>query len=159
MGKLVKGKSIIQSSKALAAACIDLRHEVEHQGSQSPIILLGATYKATDPNAIKTVTVDGVRIGYRIRHLFKGFHMREVFVKVKGYRVTELPDKDREAILGAVMDAFIQEQGETPEVEIVADDCLKYSQTFEVVYQYERNPDLRSIAGGLNLDKDGRIVK
>jgi hypothetical protein len=156
--KQIKGKSIIQSSKLLAAACVDLRHEVEHQGSRSPIILLGSTYKHIDPNAIKTVTVDGVKIGYRIRHLFKGYHMREVFVKVKGYKVTELPTKDREAILGAVMDAFIQEQGETPEVAVIADDCLKYSQTFDVVYQYERNPDLRSIAGGLNLDKDGKIV-
>lgn len=154
---IVKGKSIIESYKLLEQACADLRYKVEHQGGGSSIILLGATYKATDPNAIKTVKVDGVEVGYQIKHI-KGAHfMRMVYVKIPGYKWSEIPRRDLDKIIGAVLGGCIQEQMDV-EIDLISPDTYLISQVFEVAFQYEKNPDLRSIAGGVNLDKDGKIV-
>ena len=157
--KQVKGKSIIPSNKVLEAACADLRYEVEHQGSQSPIILLGATYKATDPNAIKTVKLDGVEVGYQVKHI-KGAHfMRCIYVKIPGYKWSEIPKWDIDKIIGAVLDGAIEVQTGDVEIDLIAPDCYLISQVFEVAFQYEKNPDLRSIAGGVNLDGKGKIIQ
>ncbi len=155
---IVKGKSIIESYKLLEQACADLRYEVEHQGGGSSIILLGATYKATDPNAIKTVKVDGVEVGYQIKHI-KGAHfMRKVYVKIPGYKWSELKRHELDKIIGAVLDGTIEVQTGDLEIDLISPDCYLISQVFDVAFQIEKNPDLRSIAGGVNLDKDGKIV-
>ena len=95
MSGTVKGKFVIQSYKALEAACADLRYEVEHQGEGGAIILLGSTYRATDPNAIKTLTMDGIEVGYQLKATARdSVFARIIFVRVKGHQWHEVPKKD-----------------------------------------------------------------
>jgi hypothetical protein len=151
--KKIKGKEIIHSDKDLRKACEELRYYVEHPNESSEIMLNKGIYKLKDPEAIQTIKCDGVEIGYKVAPLSPlaiGTMVRKIFIKIPGYKIEEVPKKDRDAIMGAVFDAFIDEQQDVPEIKSTADDAMLITQTFMLVVLTERQPNLVSIAGGFN---------
>lgn len=162
-GKKIKGKSIIVSDKRLKDACEALRHHVEHPNERPDIALLnGGIYRQKDPGSVSTATCDGVVIGYQVVPCspleINPYFTRRIFVKIPGYRIEDVPKKDREAIMGAVFDTFIGEQQDAPQVSQIGRDALLIEQIFQVAFPVNTKPGLVSIAGGVNIDKKGMVV-
>lgn len=96
---------------------------------------------------VGSLKAGGVVIGY-CRKTFLTFRRREVYVKVPGHRIDDLSKRERERILGAVMDVFVIEGAAIPQIGKIAPDCLLMVQDYIPDIPVERSPGLVSIAGG-----------
>ena len=151
---LKQNQRVIRPDGRLLEACIELRHVVEHPNERSEIIEQQGIYKHKDPEAILTVKVDGVVVGYKVKPSsaleINPYFDRYAFVKVPGYRLLDLPKSDLAAIKMAVLEAFFEPQQGEIKVEVIGWDAILIYQRFMVAFPVERNPGLVSIAGGFN---------
>jgi hypothetical protein len=97
---------------------------------------------------IATSKVDGVEIGYRVME-FTTFLKRQVFVKTPGYDIGEIGKDDKEKIMAAVFNVFLVPGANMPDINQIAPDCILLQQDVIPMIMVEKNPRLRSIAGGL----------
>lgn len=152
----VKGKRILAESRQIKEACDELRHWVEHFNRVPGIALRGGVYRQLDPGQIYTTKIQDVEIGYKLEEVAPLLveldtlptMKRTVFVKFLGGPLNRLDEQSREAILTAVFGAFVDEQQEIPDLDVIAPDCLRMTQKFKVAVLYEKNPNLVTIAGG-----------
>jgi hypothetical protein len=154
MQKNDKRKQILKTDRKIREACDSLRHYVEHPNESSDIIMGQGIYKHKDPAAISTITIDGVEIGYQVKPSslveMNPYFDRYVYLKVPGYRLSDMTEKEMEAVKTAIYDAFFEVQQGPIHLKIAAPDCMILAQRFMVAFQYERSPGLVSIAGGMN---------
>lgn len=154
MGGVKEGK-ILNPDKRLLEACEQLRHAVEHPNEQSDIILQQGVYRQKDPEAIMTVKVDGVEVGYKVKPCSRiemdPYFDRYAYLKVPGHRLVDLSSEEFKAIKAALFEAFFEPQQGKINVELIGWDALLMWQRFQVAFPIERNKNLVSIAGGFDV--------
>lgn len=152
-----KGKTLLKPDGRLRAACDELRTWVEHFNKVPSIALRGERYGPLDPAQIYTTRVENVEIGYKLEEILPLIvemdqlptMRRTVYVKLHDYKFAEVPKADRETIVSAVLDAFMDQQQGIPDMDFNKDgDVMKLTQDFKVAVMYQRNPNLVTIAGG-----------
>ena len=152
--QLRPNQRILTPDKRLLEACEQLRHAVEHPNERSEIIEQQGIYRQKDPEAIMTVKVDGVEVGYKVRESspleINPYFKRYVYVKVPGHRIGDLTRVEVRAIMTAIMEAFFEPQQGEIQVEIIGWDAMLLRQRFMVVFPVERNPNVVSLVGGFN---------
>ena len=134
----------IKIEKKLLAGLKSLRRDVENQGKGTRIVLLGSTFKSPLLNEVKTLNYHPWEIGYKVEpiNIHQGFFKRTVFIKVKGERILDIPEKEMEPIVGAVIKELFDIGSDIPEMSQIADDCMKFTQRFAIVFWHEGNPNL-----------------
>ena len=136
----------------LLEACEDLRYAVEHPGERSDIIMQQGLYKQLDPEAIMTVKVDGVEVGYTVKPSsaleMSPYFDRYVYFKVPGHQLKDLSKPELAAIKTALLEAFFEPQQGQVHVEVIGYDAMLLRQRFMVVFPVERNPNVVSLVGG-----------
>jgi len=156
--KKPRGKFVLKPDAKLREACDELRHFVEHFNKVPSIALRGARYGPLDPEEIFATRVDNVQVGYKLEEILPLLvemdqlptMRRTVYVKLHDYKFDEVPEEDRDTIISAVLDAFMDQQQTIPDMDINRDgDVMKLTQDFKVAVMYQRNPNLVTIAGGL----------
>ncbi len=131
-------KQILKPDRRLFEACEQLRYAVEHPNESSDIILQQGIYKQKDPEAIMTVKVDGVTVGYKVKPSsaleLSPYFDRYAFFKVEGHRLSDLTDAEMAAIKTALYEAFFEvQQGEIKE-EVIGWDAMLIRQRFQVAF-------------------------
>jgi len=151
---LKPNQQIIRPDKRLLEACEALRHCVEHPNERSDIILQQGIYKQKDPEAIMTVKVDGVEVGYTVKPCsvleMSPYFDRYVYFKVPGQKLSDLSKQELAAIKTAILEAFFEVQQGEIKVEVIGWDAMLLRQRFMVAFPVERSPGLVSIAGGFD---------
>ncbi len=136
---------ILKPDTRVQDALTALAEHVDHLGSG--VALKGGVFKPRDPKTVHTVKVDGVEFGYRLEnHII--YLRRSVFMKVPGYRVSDISEDERQRIMTALFNVFFMPGNKPPEIEQIAQDCLLFTQDFVPEIAVERKPGLVSIAGG-----------
>ena len=98
-------------------------------------------------NVIRSVQVDGVVFGYRLQD-HSVFMRRQIFMRVPGWRISDLSDDERSMIMTAIFNVFFMPGGKIPELKSLTSDCLLFEYDFVPEIAVERSPGLVSIAGG-----------
>jgi len=156
MGKrnLKPNQQIIRPDKRLLEACEALRYAIEHPNERSEIIMQQGIYKQKDPEAIMTVTVDGVVVGYKVKSSSPielcPYFDRYVFFKVPGHKLSDLSKQELSAIKTAILDAFFEVQQGEIKTEVIGWDAMMLRQRFAVAFPVERSPNLVSLTGGFD---------
>lgn len=152
--ELKPNQRIIQPDKRLLEACEDLRRTVEHPNERSEIILQQGIYKLNDPEAIMTVKVDGVEVGYKVKPSsaleMSPYFDRYVYFKVPGHRLTDLSKQELSAIKTALLDAFFEVQQGKINVEVVGYDAMLLWQRFQVAFPVRVSQSTIQVPGGFN---------
>lgn len=154
MGSLKQNQQIMKPDGSILEACEDLRRAVEHPNERSDIIMQQGIYKQKDPEAIMTVKVDGVEVGYSVRQSsiveMSPYFDRYVYFKVPDHKLSDLTKAELSAVKTALLEAFFEPQQGKIIVEVIGWDAMLLRQRFMVAFPIERNPGLVSIAGGMN---------
>jgi len=152
--QLRPNQRILTPDKRLLEACEDLRRTVEHPNERSEIIEQQGIYRQKDPEAIMTVKVDGVEVGYKVKPSsaleMSPYFDRYCYFKVPGHRLADLTRAEMSAIKMALLEAFFEPQQGEIQVEIIGWDAMLLRQRFMVVFPVERNPNVVSLVGGFN---------
>ena len=148
-------RTILKPDHRLLEVCEGLRNFVENV-NRVPDGIVAGKFRTIDPTRVFTDTCDGVEIGYKMEE-YLTFMRRKVFIKVPGYSIDDIADQEREAIVTAVLEAFIDQQQGLPEIARIAKDCMLIQQDFQPLFLIERNKNLVTLAGGVDLDKEGRV--
>lgn len=147
MGEAIEKRVELNVDGRLQDACEELREHVDNLGKGPSIILAGNTYKERIPGKVYSVTVDGVVIGYRPIPTATGI-VRQVFIKIPGEDIGEIPDGQRNRIMAAVFNVFVVPGAALPEIQQIAPDAILLTQQVIMMQLVERNPGLVSITGG-----------
>jgi len=149
---LKPNQQILKPDKRLLEACEQLRHAVEHPNERSEIIMNQGIYKQKDPEAIMTVKVDGVEVGYKVKPSsdleMSPYFDRYVYFKVPGHKLSDLTKKELSAIKTALLEAFFEPQQGEIQVEVIGWDAMLFRQRFMVAFPVQRNPNVLSLVGG-----------
>ena len=152
--QLRPNQRILTPDKRLLEACEDLRRTVEHPNERSEIIEQQGIYRQKDPEAIMTVKVDGVEVGYKVKPSsaleMSPYFDRYCYFKVPGHRLTDLTKAEMSAIKTALLEAFFEVQQGRIQMEVIGWDAMLLRQRFMVVFPVERNPNVISLVGGFN---------
>lgn len=128
----------LPTAKFLRAKCEELRWIVEHPNQDGKIMLKTGVTVDRDPKTIMTTKVDGIEIGYRVVPSspleINPYFERDIFLKVPGYKISELSKEERTSFLTTLFDVFVDQQQGMPEIDLIADDCIKISQRFQVAF-------------------------
>jgi hypothetical protein len=138
MGGLKQNQQIIKPDRRLFEACEQLRYAVEHPNESSEIIMQQGVYKQKDPEAIMTVQVDGVVVGYKVKPcsplVMNPYFDRYAFLKVPGFRLADLSKQELKAIKTAFLDAFFEIQQGKIHSEMIGIDAMLFWQRFQVAF-------------------------
>jgi hypothetical protein len=140
---------ILKGDTQLQEACEALR-EYGDNVNHGRIVLKGETYSPKDKDKVWHVNVDGVEIGYRLQ-VFNTYLNRQVFIKVPGYKIEDISKEQRERIMSAVFNVFVIQGAAIPSIDFIAPDCMLVQQQIIPMVPVERQPGLRSIAGGFDV--------
>ena len=155
-------RMVMPTDRNLREKCDDLRHAVEHPNESGDIILQQGIYKRKDPEAILTIKVDGVEVGYKVKPSspieINPYFDRYVYLKIPGYRMSDLSVKQLVSIKTALYDAFLEPQGAPIKVGIIGEDAMLMVQRFMVCFPVQMAPGLVSKIGGVNIDNKGVIL-
>lgn len=135
---LKPNQQILRPDRRLFEACEALRYVVEHPNEESDIILQQGVYKQKDPEAVMTVKVDGVVIGYKVKPCsaleMNPYFDRYAYLKVPGFRLTDLAKKEMSAIKTAMLEAFFEVQQGKIHIEVIGYDAILMWQRFMVAF-------------------------
>jgi len=133
-----KLKQIIKPDRRLFEACEALRYAVEHPNEDSDIIMQQGVYRQKDPEAIMTVKVDGVEVGYKVKPSsaleMNPYFDRYAFFKVPGHRLSDLSDQEMASIKTALLEAFFEVQQGEINTEVIGWDAMLMWQRFQVAF-------------------------
>ena len=151
--ELKPNQQILTPDKRLLEACEDLRRVVEHPNERSDIIMQQGIYKQRDDEAIMTVKVDGVEVGYKIKESspleMNPYFKRYVYVKVPGHRIGDLTKAETRAIITAITEAFFEvQQGPIEEIKGLSSDSLGYWQQFMIAFPVRVSQSTIQVPGG-----------
>ncbi len=146
-------QQILKPDKRLLEACEQLRYAVEHPNEGSDIILQQGVYKQKDPEAIMTVKVDGVEVGYKVKECSKlemsPYFDRYAYIKVPGHKLTDLSKREMAQIKTAVLEAFFEVQQGEVHVEVIGWDAILLWQRFMVAFPVKVRDDFTVVGAQL----------
>ena len=155
-------KKILPTDRKLAEVCVALRHYVEHPNESSDIILNNGVYRQKDPEAIMTIDCDGVQVGYKVKPSsaieLDQYFDRYVYLKIPGYRLYDLTNKQLASIKTALYNSFFEPQMSKIHVKIIAEDAMLMIQRFMVAFWTPKNPGIVKTLTGVDL-QDGKIIQ
>ena len=170
MEKNDRRKMALPTDAKLKEACMNLRHRVEHPNEVSDILLQNGIYRQKDPEAILTIRVDGVEVGYKVKPSsaleLNQYFDRWVYLKIPGYRPEHLTNKQLAAIVVTLMDVFMEpqmqkiQQGPSsamPKERKIADDTWLFTQRFMVAFWAPKNPNIVKTLTGVDVNAAGGI--
>ena len=147
-------KEILTPDKRLLDACVELRYAVEHPDSESEIMLAQGVYKQRDPEAIMTVTIDGVVIGYKVKACslleINPYFDRFAYVRVPDHRLTDLTDKQLASIKLALLEAFFEPQQGEVKTEVIGNGAILLTQRFMVIFPVKFQDATIQVPQGFN---------
>jgi hypothetical protein len=163
MEKNDRRKMVLPQDRKIKEACVALRHRVEHPNEVSDILLQNGIYRQKDPEAILTIRVDGVEIGYKVKPcsplLVNQYFDRWVYLKIPNYRLYDLTNKQLASIKTAIYDAFFEPQMGKIHVKIIGEDAMVMIQRFMVAFWAPKNPGIVKTLTGVDVKPDGVIVQ
>lgn len=131
-------KEVIKPDKRLLEACNELRYTVEHPNENSEILIAKGVYRKKDPEAIMTVKVDGVVVGYKVKPSspleINPYFDRYCYIRTPEHRLSDLSDKQLAVIKFTVLEAFFEPQQGNIHTEIIGDGAILLTQRFMVVF-------------------------
>lgn len=155
-------KLVMPEDKKLFSACVELRYKVEHPNEDSDIVLQGGVYKVKDPEAILTIKVDGVEVGYKVKPCspleINHYFDRYVYLKIPDYRLYDLTTKQLVSIKTALYNAFLEPQMGKIQVDIIGEDAMLMRQRFMVAFWTPQNPNIVKTLTGVDTDDKGVIL-
>ena len=141
LAKNQKLKEVIKLDKRLLEACNDLRHQVEHPNEDSEILLQQGIYQRKNPEAIQTIRVDGVVVGYKVKESsaleINPYFDRYCYIRTPEHRLSDLTDKEMAVIKYTVLEAFFEPQQGGINTEIIGDGAIMMWQRFMVAFAYK----------------------
>lgn len=123
MGKAIK----VKIDKILLQKLLNLKDFVENLSRQPDIALRDGIYKELAKTDIMTITHDNWVIGYKVISQAIS-DLRRIFVKIEGYKLSEIPDEQSNPIMAAIFDVFLDRRQEAPSIEMIAPDALRIEQ-------------------------------
>ena len=154
-------RKMLKHSQKLLQRCEDLRHYVEHPNERSEIVDQGGIYREKDPTIIQSVKVDGIIVGYQVKPSspieLNPYFDRYVYLKVPGFKLSDLTDEEMSQVKGAIYQAFFSDYQAPINLRVIAEDCLLLAQRFEVAFRFAKNKNLVTKFGGVDM-KDGQII-
>lgn len=155
-------KKVLRHERKLKERLEALRYAVEHPNQESDIVTRGGVYRQKDPTEVITIKCDGVEVGYQVKPCsileINPYFDRYVYLRVPGYKITDLKDEEIIRIKGAIYETFFNDYQSPIHLRVVPPDCLILCQRFEVAYLREKNKNLVSLIGGVNLDGKGGVI-
>jgi hypothetical protein len=155
---------IMPEDEKLRMKCEEFRYAVEHPNERGDVTFSGQVFRHIDPTAWLAFKYDGVVVGYRvipcspleINHYFD----RYAYVEIPGYKITELTVKQLTGILTAIRNGFFEPQmGRIHEANSEDNTRILFRQRFQVAFWKENNPNLVTLAGGINTNPEGVIIQ
>ena len=125
-----------------------LKGDADFQGLCEGLLDRGTHVSPGEEETIWTDRNNGVEIGFRMQ-IFHTYVNRQVFIKTPGHKIDEMSDEERERVMSAVFNVFVLRGSNIPSITQIAPDCLVLQQQSIPMILTERNPRLRSIAGGI----------
>jgi hypothetical protein len=114
---------------------------VEGDLSAPDIIASASGITKKDENIVKTVPIDGLVIGYRIKKSspleISPYFTQSVWLRTPGFRLSELSDKEMAAIQYTIATVFFREQQGAVVPRVIAGDAMRWDQKFEVALPYK----------------------
>jgi hypothetical protein len=154
-------KMILPTDEKIKEACIALRHRVEHPNEASDILLQNGIYRQKDPEAILTIKVDGVEIGYKVKPSslleMNQYFDRWVYLKIPGYRLYDLTNKQLASIKTAIYDAFFEPQMSKIHVKIIDVEAMVMIQRFMVAFWAPKSPGIVKTLTGVDVNAAGAL--
>jgi hypothetical protein len=154
-------KMTLPTDAKLKEACIALRHRVEHPNEVSDILLQNGIYRQKDPEAILTIRLDGVEVGYKVKPSsaleLNQYFDRWVYLKIPGYRLYDLTNRQLASIKTAIYDAFFEPQMSKIHVKIIDAEAMVMIQRFMVAFWAPKNPNIVKTLTGVDVNAAGVI--
>jgi hypothetical protein len=154
IGKNDRRKKIMPQSADLKQKCEDLRYIVEHPNREGLIMSQTGVTVQRDPKLVMTIKCDGVEVGYRVVPSspleINPYFDRDVFIRIPGYKFSDLSVEEREKFFSTIFEVFIEAQMEQPKIEPLSEESVKISQHFMVAFPM-RVPE------GKKITKEQRI--
>lgn len=117
----------VKIDKTLVQKLLNLKDFVENLSRQPDIALRGGVYRELAKVDIMTITHDNWIIGYKV--IPQGISdLRRIFIKVKGYKLSEIPEEQSNPIMIAIFDVFLDRQQEIPNIELISQNAFKIEQ-------------------------------
>lgn len=134
-----KLKEVIKPDKRLLEACEELRYVVEHPNENSEILMANGLYRKKDEEAIQTIKVDGVVVGYKVKPSsileMNPYYDRYCYIRTPEHRLRDLSDKQLAVIKHTVLEAFFEPQQGEIHTEVIGEGAILLKQRFMVVFQ------------------------
>lgn len=129
MAKKIYHDFIARDTK-LKDRLMDLRGIVDTINRLPDMALRGGVFKQLAKTDLFTAHIDGVLIGYKLED--KGiFMLRTIFLNFPDYKLKEIPEKQRQPIMGAIFDVFLDRGQQIPTISIRRDgEVLRIEQHF-----------------------------
>jgi hypothetical protein len=154
MRELKPNQTIMKPDGRLLAACEDLRYQVEHPNECADIVASISGVRANDPEAIQTVKVDGVEVGYKVKPSspleMNPYFDRYCYFKVPGHRLSDLSKKELAAIKTSLLEAFFEPQQGKIQVEVIGWDAMLIRQRFMVAFPMRMGNTTIQVPGVFN---------
>jgi len=151
MGRNDRRKMILPTSAELKTKCAELRRVVEHPNQEGKILLKTGVTVDRDPKVVMTTKVDGIEIGYRVLPSspleLNAYFDREIFVKIPGYKFSDLSEEERAKLMSTVFECFIEAQQGKPHIEPIKEDCVLIRQRFMVAFFHKFQSAFSQVPG------------
>jgi hypothetical protein len=146
-------KMILPTAAELRQKCADLRYIVEHQNKEGKILLRTGVTVDRDPKTVMTTKVDGIEIGYRVLPSspleLNAYFDREIYIKIPGYKFSDLNEEERTKLMSTVFECFIEAQQGKPHIEPIKEDCVLIRQRFMVAFFHKFRQSTIQVPGGM----------
>jgi len=112
----------------------ELRQYVENQG-QGRTRLINGIYQTRPLDEVRTTKVGSWEFGYQVKPTIdSGIFERNIYLKLAGQKILDVPKREREPVLGAIFEVMIDKGCEWPDMKLIADDCILITQQFSIVF-------------------------
>lgn len=132
----------LKLDKSAIPKMVELRQFVEALNSNPDISLRSGVFKGLDKTQVFTRKLDGWEVGFKVED-HGLFCTRKVFIKCE-QPLSEVPDKDKDSMFAAALDAFLDRGQSVPDIEQIAINAVMVTQNFMPLIQMELNPRLVS---------------
>ena len=151
MGKASRNKKrrvseggVLPLDKRIQGELESLRHFVDNFNVTPKITMRGhkQTFRELQADEVYTTDVDGWEFGYKLEEFADGWFRRKVYVKVPGYKLEDVEEEERKAVMVAVFNACLDKGASQAEIEQTDIDTLLITQMFLPIYLHEHNPNV-----------------
>lgn len=135
-------RTFLKLDKRAIELLVELFQFVNNIKLTPDLALRGGVYRELAHADIMTQSFDGWEVGYKLED-FDLFQRRKVFIKCE-QPLREIPEKEKDPILAAVFDVFLERGQGMPEIEQISEFALLLTQDVIPMVLTQRAPRLVS---------------